>query len=194
MNADVRPLSRSENMARIKGTDTLPEVTLRKLLWAAGIRYRTNFRTPGGKADIALPSKRFAVFVDGCFWHGCPEHYVKPRSRSSYWDAKLTENVERDRRQTQKLLDEDWNFIRVWEHEVSEDAPEVAQRVLNQLKSGRPATWPRWRVAVVEFIDPFGERERRHLKNLLGNAGRIEEGPRITLKIGRVKRSSTDTT
>src|SRR4051812_22667472 len=115
------PLTRSENMARIRAGDTQPEVQLRCALWKRGLRYRVNYRTPGGRADLALPGRKVAIFVDGCFWHGCPEHYVRPRSPSAFWERKLLENVSRDRRQTQQLLDAEWIPIRLWEHEVRED-------------------------------------------------------------------------
>ena len=116
-----RALSRSENMSRIKAEDTSPELTIRKGLWAAGYRYRLHFKTPGGKADLVIPSIKFALFIDGCFWHGCPEHYVRPRTKHEFWDAKLTENTTRDRKQTLALEAEGWLVLRVWEHEVVEN-------------------------------------------------------------------------
>lgn len=97
------PLTRSENMARIRGKDTAPELVIRRGLWKAGIRYRLQTKTPGGKADFVVPARKLALFVDGCFWHGCPEHYVRPRTSNPFLDSKLRENVDRDRRQSEQL-------------------------------------------------------------------------------------------
>lgn len=181
-------LTRSENMARIRGRDTAPELALRRALWARGLRYRVDFRTPGGRADIAVPAKTLAVFIDGCFWHGCPEHYVHPRSHRLFWDHKLRENVERDQRQTRRLLDEGWTVIRLWEHEVQEDPVAGAALIALALLRGGRGHWPRWRVALVEPIDPAGVHERRHLSQLLGEGRRQQVGPRTTAKAGRVRR------
>lgn len=180
-------LTRSENMARIRAGDTEPELQLRCALWKRGLRYRVNYRTPGGRADFALPARGVAIFVDGCFWHGCPEHYVRPRSASAFWERKLLENVSRDRRQTQQLLDAGWIPIRLWEHEVREDLEGAASGVFTILKTGRPH-WPIWRVVRVEAVDAATRLERRRLEELLGSGCRVEEGQRITAKVGRVYR------
>lgn len=91
-------LTRSEQMSRIRGRDTKPEVSLRRLLWSRGCRYRVHFKTPAGRADLAFVGKKVAIFVDGCFWHGCPEHSVAPRSSRPFWEGKLRANVHRDQR------------------------------------------------------------------------------------------------
>ena len=75
---------RSRCMSAIRGRDTKPEILLRKALWYKGYRYRLKNRLPG-KPDIAFPTERLAVFVDGCFWHGCPEHYKKPSTHAAFW-------------------------------------------------------------------------------------------------------------
>lgn len=165
-------------------------MALRKALWALGVRYRKNFRTPGGRADIALPAKRIAVFVDGCFWHGCPEHYVRPRTRNNFWDQKLSENVERDRRQTLRLLEHGWTSVRLWEHEIGEELTAATAKLLRVLHSGRPSEWPQWRVVLVEPVDANSTVERRYLEELLGPGRRLEESPRMTAKRGRVARTS----
>lgn len=183
-------LTRSEQMQRIKATNTSPELALRKSLWALGIRYRLHYRTPGGRADLAIPSARRAVFVDGCFWHGCPEHYVHPRSRSDFWDRKLEENVERDRRQVQRLLEAGWSFVRVWEHEVVEDLQAAREKVAAVLRGEQPTSFARERVIRVEPLDADGARERRYLIDLLDSTRSwCEEGGRRTAKTGRVART-----
>jgi len=79
---------------------------------------------------IAFTRRRLAVFVDGCFWHGCPEHGGRPKVNSTYWDAKISRNRERDAEQTARLLAAGWTVLRVWEHE---DPAAVAQRVVRIL-------------------------------------------------------------
>lgn len=78
---------RSKVMSAIRSEDTKPEMLLRKALWAKGLRYRVHYGKE--KIDIAFPSIRLAVFVDGCFWHGCPQHSHLPKSNESYWHPKL---------------------------------------------------------------------------------------------------------
>src|SRR5437879_6018729 len=96
-------MTRSENMALIRASNNRPETRLQELLRAARVRFGTQESTPGGKADIVIGKSRVAAFIDGCFWHGCPDHYVRPRSKAVFWQKKLRENVDRDRRQTLTL-------------------------------------------------------------------------------------------
>src|SRR5215218_5512238 len=139
-------LSRSAQMARIKGVDTSAERLLRSVLWNKGLRFRKNFKLPVGRADLVFQKKKIAVFVDGCFWHGCPDHYVRPRSRSEFWAAKLAENVLRDRRQTLKLEESGWMVIRVWEHQVFSNMQEVVSRIELGLSSSGGEQQLEWRV------------------------------------------------
>lgn len=104
-------------MRRVGQRDSEAEVVLRSALHRRGLRFRVNRKTEGIKVDIVFVSARVAVFVDGCFWHGCPEHATYPRSNQDYWLPKLAENKERDVRQTAKLRAAGWKVIRVWEHD-----------------------------------------------------------------------------
>lgn len=121
-------------------TDTSPEVRLRSHLHRRGRQFRKDKRinTPQAaraiRADIVFPREKVAVFVDGCFWHCCPEHGTDPATNSSYWRAKLSSNVERDRRQTKALEDDGWTVVRVWEHESAEDAARLIEDVLQSLE------------------------------------------------------------
>ena len=117
---------RSALMSRIRGSDTTPELLLRQRLWSDGLRYRLKYKVPAGRPDLVFPGARVVVFMDGCFWHGCPDHYVRPSSRSTFWAQKLAENVERDQRQTRELEAAGWRVIRIWEHE---DATAGADRI-----------------------------------------------------------------
>lgn len=126
-------LSRSQQMSRIRGKNTLPERRLRSALWTAGLRYRLHVRILNCCPDIVFLGKKVAVFIDGCFWHGCPIHYVRPRTREPFWANKLVENVERDRLQTLALESNGWRVVRVWEHEVQSDLGIVVNRVRSAL-------------------------------------------------------------
>ncbi|WP_078344773.1 very short patch repair endonuclease [Mycobacteroides chelonae] len=112
---------RSRNMAAIRRKDTKPEVTLRSTLHRMGYRFRKDHpvRIDGQlvRPDIAFTRRRVAVFVDGCFWHNCPEHGRQPRVNGEYWSPKLEGNARRDRRQTAALEAAGWTVLRFWEHE-----------------------------------------------------------------------------
>jgi DNA mismatch endonuclease (patch repair protein) len=126
-------------MAGIRRRDTGPERALRSLLHAAGRRYRVDMRLdlPGGRVrpDLAFTRAKVAVFVDGCFWHCCPEHGRAPGVNGEYWGPKLTRNVERDHRANQILAEAGWTVLRVWEHE---DPTTAATRVTTALTPPRP--------------------------------------------------------
>jgi DNA mismatch endonuclease (patch repair protein) len=117
---------RSANMRANKRTDTKPEMALRRALHRRGLRYRKDYRLDldGARVrpDIAFTARRVAVFVDGCFWHACPEHGTKPASNTWYWGPKLARNVERDRAADVALAAAGWRVVRVWEHEPLETA------------------------------------------------------------------------
>lgn len=120
--------------------DTGPEVVVRRLLHGAGKRYRVDFPMPGARRrriDIAFTRARVAVFVDGCFWHGCPEHYTVPRRNALYWAEKVQRNQRRDRDTETTLTAAGWRVLRFWEHEAPE---QVVAAVLDAL--ARPAAAP----------------------------------------------------
>jgi DNA mismatch endonuclease (patch repair protein) len=111
--------TRSKNMAAVRSKGNLStEVALGKLLWLAGLRgYRKHWPV-AGRPDFAWPGCRVAVFVDGCFWHGCPCKTI-PKSNSQFWRAKLQRNRERDRNVDKQLRAEGWKVVRVWECAVA---------------------------------------------------------------------------
>jgi len=118
---------RSANMKANRRADTKPELALRRALHGMGYRYRKDYRLDlaGGvrvRPDIVFTARRVAVFVDGCFWHCCPEHGSQPAANSWYWEPKLRRNVERDRAADAALGDAGWTVIRLWEHESLEGA------------------------------------------------------------------------
>lgn len=117
---------RSANMKANRRTDTKPEMRLRSALHALGYRYRKDHRLDlplrRVRPDIAFTARKVAVFVDGCFWHACPEHGSAPKNNEWYWSPKLARNVERDRACDAALADAGWTVIRLWEHVPLEDA------------------------------------------------------------------------
>jgi DNA mismatch endonuclease (patch repair protein) len=114
-----------------KRRDTRPELALRRAVHALGLRYRVDAAPVPGlrrRADLLFTRARVAVYLDGCFWHGCPQHYTIPKGpNASYWADKVARNRERDRDTDRRLGADGWHVIRIWEHE---DAHEAAQRVL----------------------------------------------------------------
>lgn len=132
---------RSRNMAAIKRRDTKPERAIRSLLHAAGKRYRVDVCLDLGgvrpRPDILFTRARVAVFVDGCFWHCCPEHGRQPGVNGGYWGPKLERNIARDRAADAALTAAGWTVVRVWEHEPPGEASE---RILAALAAAPPAT------------------------------------------------------
>jgi len=126
---------RSRTMAAVQAKDTRStERRLRAKLVAVGIggwRYQAADLT--GKPDFVFPRKRVVVFVDGCFWHGCPRCYRRPSSRRGYWDAKVARNKARDRRVTRTLRRMGWRVLRIWEHELAKTPQRCVEKVANLL-------------------------------------------------------------
>jgi DNA mismatch endonuclease (patch repair protein) len=116
-------------MSRNSGRDTKPELKLRKACWALGMRYRLNVKLPG-RPDFVLPRHKIAVFVDGCFWHGCPDHYQAPATRADFWLKKLEGNRRRDSMVAEQLSEAGWRVVRVWEHTVQRDLPAAVATVI----------------------------------------------------------------
>lgn len=153
-------------MARIKGKDTGPERLLRAELWRRGLRYRFKTSELSVRPDLVFAGSRTVVFIDGCFWHGCPEHYVRPRSRPEFWSAKLLENVLRDHRQTLDLERMGWKVVRIWEHELFTDLPQVVKRVEETIEGKLGNQNPDWRVVRVEPLATGSDFEDRELVDL----------------------------
>lgn len=110
-----------------RSRDTGPELAIRSRLYSRGYRYRVNFRPERDirrTADIVFRSARVAVFIDGCFWHGCPIHGTFPKSNARYWASKIHQNRERDMETTRLLEARGWTVLRIWEHEPVDRAVE----------------------------------------------------------------------
>jgi DNA mismatch endonuclease (patch repair protein) len=119
---------------------TRPELALRALLHARGHRYRVDHRVDVAgtrvRPDLVFTRWRLAVFVDGCFWHRCPEHGTRPGHNPGYWAPKLDGNVARDRRVDAALTGAGWRVLRLWEHEPPEQAAERVEAALRDLRAG----------------------------------------------------------
>ncbi|MFF2494183.1 very short patch repair endonuclease [Agromyces sp. NPDC058064] len=122
-----------------RSRDTGPELAIRRLLHSRGRRYRVNFKPIQGlrrSADVVFTKQRVVVFIDGCFWHGCPVHYVAPKVNAAFWSAKIDANRARDADTTDRFLAEGWCVVRIWEHE----APDIAVALIECALSGGRAT------------------------------------------------------
>ena len=127
----------SARMSRLPRRDTGPELAVRRLLHAAGYRYRVCFPVPGAprrSIDIAFTRGKVAVFIDGCFWHGCPDHGGVPRANNAWWATKLANNAARDRLTDEQLLNHGWTVLRFWEHTTPD---EVLTETIETLRTRR---------------------------------------------------------
>ena len=125
---------RRRAMRAVRSRDTRPELTLRRAIFARGLRYRLHSDIPG-RPDIVFSRARVAVFVDGCYWHSCPLHATRPKARAEWWAAKLTRNVERDREVDVKLASLGWWVIRVWEHEIRTSRKHQIKAVVDRIET-----------------------------------------------------------
>jgi DNA mismatch endonuclease, patch repair protein len=133
-----------------RSRDTKAEVALRSCLHRRGLRFRkrkTIFLTPTPgsprrwtQPDVVFPTERVVVFVDGCFWHRCPEHFHAPKTNAAYWEPKIARNVARDRDTTAQLEARGWVVLRVWEHEDADEAAERVERLVRQRRASRSAS------------------------------------------------------
>lgn len=131
------PATRSRMQTLAAGRDTAAELVLRRELTKRGLRgYRIDrdLGLPGvrRRADIAWVGRCLAVFVDGCFWHACPEHGTRPATNAEYWTSKLARNVARDRETDRIAMEHGWQVVRVWEHQPPEVAGDLVEEALTR--------------------------------------------------------------
>lgn len=126
------------SMKSNRGRDTKPELSLRRLLHRRGLRFYVNRRPiPSLRrtADIVFPRLRVAIYVDGCFWHGCPDHHTVSKTNPEFWADKVRLNTERDEQTSQLMRDVGWTVLRFWEHVSPEEASDEIERVLKVRRS-----------------------------------------------------------
>jgi len=170
-------------MSRVKVVNTAPERCLRQALEARGLHHDAGAKAPAGRPDIVLTTGKLAIFIDGCFWHGCPLHYAKPRTRGEFWAAKLITNLERDARISQALTVANWAVIRVWEHEIVEDLDRITDQIEEIVCGERIPAWHTQRR--LRRVAEIGENVERREFVLLGEPGIViqtAEGRRVTAK------------
>lgn len=140
LRSGVPAASSQAALKRMKSTrrrDTAPEVALRTILFRMGLRYRVDtkpLRSLRRKADILFTQAKVAVYIDGCFWHGCPLHATWPKENAEFWRQKIEANQRRDADTAHQLQQAGWTVLRVWEHEASEMA---AERVYSTVQAAR---------------------------------------------------------
>ncbi|MGI5180146.1 very short patch repair endonuclease [Dactylosporangium sp. CA-152071] len=131
-----------KSMQANTGRDTAPELALRRAVHALGLRYYVNRRpikSVRRTADLLFPRVRVAVFLDGCFWHGCPQHHTVAKTNAAFWAEKVATNRRRDLDTNERLIQAGWTVVRVWEHEP---AAQAAARIAATVSSARAASPP----------------------------------------------------
>lgn len=130
---------RGRNMQAIRRANTKPETALRSALHRAGLRFRKDYRIDLSEGrvrpDVVFTRVRVAVFLDGCFWHCCPEHGRRPTVNTGYWSPKLERNVERDRRNTAALRKAGWTVVRIWEHQDIAEAVKMVEAAVHRARN-----------------------------------------------------------
>ena len=119
---------------------TGPEMAVRRLLYRKGVRYRIQYPVPGAPRrtiDIAFPGRKIAVFIDGCFWHGCSEHRNIPAHNRDWWQKKIDENRSRDRDTDEKLRKAGWEIFRFWEHDAVD---KIVERLMSSISMATKRT------------------------------------------------------
>lgn len=130
----------SARMSRQASKNTGAELAVRRLLHAAGLRYRVEYPVPGmprRRLDVAFPRAKVAVLIDGCFWHGCPQHATQPKANAEWWRSKLDRNMARDRETTEHLLAAGWTVLRFWEHTPAEEIAATVRAAVDREKRDR---------------------------------------------------------
>jgi DNA mismatch endonuclease (patch repair protein) len=132
----VSPATRRTMQAN-RGRDTVPELALRSILHARGLRFRVNQPLPFDRrrrADLTFTRARLYVFVDGCFWHGCPDHFIEPKTRADFWLDKIRGNRQRDDDTRRRLEQSGATVIRIWEHQDPNEAADQIEAAYRSIK------------------------------------------------------------
>lgn len=117
---------RSRIMGSIKGKDTLLELKFEKILKDAGLKFRRNVKELPGRPDVVFKNKKIVIFVDGCFWHGCKEHFSPPKSNRWFWMKKISDNIERDKLINKFYKKMGWRVLRIWQHDMNKKSKRVS--------------------------------------------------------------------
>lgn len=132
----VPPSKRSAIMRAVPSANTSLELRLRRALWRQGLRYRVNTRVAGVRPDLSFSRARVAIFLDGCFWHGCPLCSKVPKTRTAFWTNKVRTNVDRDMRDSDTLRNAGWLVVRFRECQIKHSLEEATNLVKSAVTSG----------------------------------------------------------
>lgn len=135
---------RSEIMRRVRSRDTFLELRVRSALHRKGLRFRISYPLPG-KPDIVFVRARVIVFLDSCFWHGCPLHVRLPKSRTEYWYRKIQRNMERDAQVSARYAHTGWKVLRFWEHDLARNFDRCVQNIARAVRRAHTSAAPRIR-------------------------------------------------
>lgn len=130
----------SHRMAKVRQKGTNAEIALRREMFRIGLRYRVNYevlKKPRRVADIVFPGRKIAIFVDGCFWHGCPEHATWPKRNAEFWRQKIEANRQRDADTTERLQSLGWTVLRFWSHQSPIEAARTVAQMVTMVDSKR---------------------------------------------------------
>ncbi|MDN4066672.1 very short patch repair endonuclease [Paenibacillus vini] len=127
---NLKPEDRRKNMQNIRSTGTKLEERISKALWKRGVRFRKNEKNLPGKPDLSIKKYKFVVFLDSCFFHGCPEHYTVPKTNADYWVPKIDRNKRRDQEINEMYYEMGWKVMRFWEHEAKKNLEDVVDSIV----------------------------------------------------------------
>ena len=130
---------RSKVMSKIKSTSKLEDLVAHEL-FRRGVRYRRNNRQLLGKPDISISKYKIVIFIDSCFWHSCPVHGTRPKSNVDFWNKKLNRNVEKAIEVNKFYESNNWNILRVWEHDIKGDFDNTIDRIMDFINNSRSSS------------------------------------------------------
>lgn len=153
MSDSMSKEQRSKTMGAIRAQSKLENI-FSKSLWRRGLRYRKNVRKLKGTPDIVLQKYKIVIFVDSCFWHGCPLHFKRPKSNQEFWDKKIARNKERDKEIDEYYIEKGWNVKHIWEHEIRTDLEGTADRTMKFITAIK-ATYSSVSTELAESQNPY---------------------------------------
>lgn len=130
---------RRKTMSAIRAQSKL-ENMFTKRLWKQGLRFRKNVRKLRGTPDVVIQKYKIVIFIDSCFWHGCPLHFKRPKSNQEFWDKKIARNRERDKEIDAYYIEKGWNLKRIWEHEIKENLEASINETISFINIAKEST------------------------------------------------------
>ncbi|MED4909389.1 very short patch repair endonuclease [Brevibacillus centrosporus] len=134
---NLKPEDRRKNMQNIRSAGTKLEERISKALWKRGVRFRKNEKSLPGKPDLSIKKYKLVVFLDSCFFHGCPEHFIAPKTNADYWVPKIDRNKRRDQEINALYNEMGWKVMRFWEHEAKRNLDDVVDSIVKAIGEQR---------------------------------------------------------